>query len=130
MVHTNEKSKGYYILMEKIKKPIIGLIAGIICGLFASGGGLILVPAFIYVLKMKDKIARGTAVFCILPMVITSSIFYYKENYINWKIGLTCAIGGVVGGIIGAKLLKKIPTKYVRMIFTVFLLYVSFKMLF
>ena len=44
--------------MEKIKKTIIGLIAGIICGLFASGGGLILVPAFIYVLKMKDKIAR------------------------------------------------------------------------
>ena len=75
-----KKVKGF-ILMEKIKKPIIGLIAGIICGLFASGGGLILVPAFIYVLKMKDKIARGTAVFCILPMVVTSSIFYYKENY-------------------------------------------------
>lgn len=116
--------------MGKIKKPIIGLVAGIICGLFASGGGLILVPAFIYVLKLKDKLARGTAVFCILPMVITSSIFYYKENYINWKIGIACAIGGVIGGIIGAKLLKKIPTKYVRIIFTIFLLYVSFKMLF
>lgn len=116
--------------MGKIKKPIIGLIAGIICGLFASGGGLILVPAFIYLLKMEDKIARGTAVFCILPMVITSSIFYYKENYINWEIGISCAIGGIVGGIIGAKLLKKIPTKYVRIIFTIFLLYVSFKMLF
>lgn len=116
--------------MEKIKKPIIGLSAGIICGLFASGGGLILVPAFIYILKIKDKISRGTTVFCILPMVVTSSIFYYKENYINWEIGLACAIGGVIGGIIGAKLLKKIPTKYVRIIFAIFLLYVSFKMLF
>lgn len=116
--------------MEKIKKPIIGLMAGIICGLFASGGGLILVPAFIYMLKIEDKIARGTAVFCILSMVITTSIFYYKENYINWKIGILCAIGGIIGGIIGAKLLKKIPTKYVRIIFTIFLLYVSFKMLF
>lgn len=56
--------------MEKIKKPIIGLSAGIICGLFASGGGLILVPAFIYLLNMKDTKARGTAVCCILPMVI------------------------------------------------------------
>lgn len=116
--------------MEKMKKPIIGLMAGIACGLFASGGGLILVPAFIYLLKMEDKVARGTAVFCILPMVITSSIFYYKENYIDWKIGISCAIGGIVGGIIGAKLLKKIPTKYVRIIFTIFLLYVSLKMLF
>ena len=111
--------------MEKIKKPIIGLIAGIACGLFASGGGLILVPAFIYVLEMEDKIARGTAVFCILCMVITSSIFYYKENYINLEIGISCAIGGIIGGIIGAKLLKKIPTKYIRILFTVFLLYVS-----
>ena len=116
--------------MEKIKKPIIGLLAGLICGLFASGGGLILVPAFIYVLKMEDRISRGTAVFCILPMVLTSTIFYYKGNYINWKIGLSSAIGGIVGGIIGAYLLKKIPTKYVRVLFTVFLLYVSVKMLF
>lgn len=116
--------------MEKIKKTIIGLVSGIICGLFSSGGGLILLPAFIYLLKIEDRIARGTAVFCILPMVITSSIFYYKENYINWKIGISCAIGGIVGGIIGAKLLKRIPVKYVRVLFTVFLLYVSIKMFF
>lgn len=116
--------------MEKIKKPLIGLIAGVICGLFASGGGLILVPAFTYLLKIKDKIARGTAVFCILPMVVTSSIFYYRENYINWKIGISCAIGGIIGGILGAKLLKKMKVKYVRILFTLFLFYVSIKMLF
>jgi len=108
---------------------LIGTVEGIICGLFASGGGLILVPAFIYLLGIEDKKARGTAVVCMLPMVITSSIFYYKGNYINWNIGVMCAIGGVIGGIIGAKLLKIIPAKYVRVIFTVFLLYVSFKML-
>ena len=116
--------------MEKIKKPLIGLFAGIISGLFASGGGLILVPAFIYLLNMEDRKARGTAVCTILPMVITSSIFYHKENYIDWKIGISCAIGGIIGGIIGAKLLYKIPTKYIRIIFTIFLLYVGIKMLF
>lgn len=115
--------------MENIKRAIIGIIAGIICGLFASGGGLILVPAFVYLLEIENKKARGTAVLCILPMVITSSIFYYKENYIDWKIGIMCAIGGVIGGIIGAKLLKKIPTKYIKMLFAIFLLYVSIKML-
>ncbi|MCI8362078.1 MAG: sulfite exporter TauE/SafE family protein [Clostridia bacterium] len=115
--------------MENLKKALIGIIAGIICGLFASGGGLILVPAFIYLLKMEDKKARGTAVLCILPMVITSSIFYYKDKFINWQIGIMCAIGGIVGGIIGAKLLKKLKTKYVRILFTCFLLYVSIKIL-
>lgn len=115
--------------MKKSKIVIIGIVAGIICGLFASGGGLILIPAFIYLLKMEDKKARGTAVCCTLPMVIASSIFYYKDNYINWKMGILCAIGGVIGGFLGAKFLKKIPTKYIQMLFAIFLLYVSIKML-
>lgn len=115
--------------MENLKKALIGITAGIICGLFASGGGLILVPAFIYLLGIEDKKARGTAVLCILPMVITSSIFYYKDKFINWQIGIMCAIGGIVGGIIGAKLLKKMKTKYIRILFTCFLLYVSIKIL-
>lgn len=79
--------------MKNIKEILIGLIAGITCGLFASGGGLILIPAFLYLLKTEDKLARGTAVCCILPMVLTSSIFYYKDNYINWGIGLQTAVG-------------------------------------
>ena len=115
--------------MENLKKALIGIGAGIICGLFASGGGLILVPAFIYLLGIEDKKARGTAIMCILPMGITSSIFYYKDKFTNWEIGIMCAIGGLIGGIIGAKLLKKMKTKYIRILFALFLLYVSIKML-
>ena len=111
------------------KQAIIGTVAGITSGLFASGGGLILVPAFLYLLKMEDKKARGTAILCILPMVLTSSIFYITGNYMNWEIGIKCAIGGMVGGAIGAKLLKKIPTIYVKILFTLFLFYVSIRML-
>ena len=63
-----------------IKTIIIGLLAGIISGLFSTGGGMIIVPACIYLLKLNDKRARGTSVFAILPMVITSGIFYYENN--------------------------------------------------
>lgn len=93
------------------------------------GGGMILVPAFIYILKMKDVEARATSVLCILPMVVTSGIFYYKNNYINWNIGLYCAIGGILGGIVGAKLLNKLPSKYFKITFTIFLIYASYKMM-
>ena len=108
---------------------LIGIFAGIVSGLFASGGGMILVPAFMYLLKMEDVVARATSVVCILPMVVTSGIFYYKNNYIDWKIGMLCAIGGVIGGIVGAKLLNKLPTKYLKMAFTLFLLYAAYKMI-
>ena len=113
-----------------IKKVIIGLLAGIISGLFSTGGGMIVVPAFIYFLNMEDKKARGTSIFCILPMVVTSGIFYYKSNYIDWNISILCAIGGMIGGYTGAKLLKKIPTHYLKVAFTIFLIYASYKMIF
>jgi len=112
-----------------LKKGLIGVIAGVISGLFSTGGGMIIVPAFIHLLNMEDTKARGTSVFCILPMVLTSSIFYYQENYIEWKIALFCAIGGTIGGYFGAKLLKKLPEKVLKIAFTVFLIYVSFRMI-
>ena len=112
-----------------LKKASIGLLAGIVSGLFSTGGGMILVPAFIYLLKMEDTKSRGTSVFCILPMVITSSFFYYKGNYINWKIAFLCALGGAIGGYIGAKLLKKLPEKILKSAFAIFLIYVAVRML-
>ena len=100
-----------------MKKIIVGTLAGIICGLFGTGGGMILVPAFVYMLKIEPKRARATSICCILVMVITSSIFYYKNNYINWNVGLLCAIGGIGGGYLGAKLLKKVPDYILKIIF-------------
>ena len=112
-----------------LKLSIVGILAGIISGLFSTGGGMILVPAFIYLLKLENTKARGTSVFCILPMVVTSSFFYYKENFIDWKVAILCAIGGAIGGYIGAKLLKRLPEKILKIAFTIFLIYASYKML-
>ena len=112
------------------KQILIGLIAGIINGFFATGGGMILVPAFVFLLGMDSKKARGTSIFCILPMVITSSFFYYQNNYIYLKICIMCAIGGTIGGYVGAKMLKKLPEKFLEIAFALFLLYISYKFIF
>ena len=113
-----------------LKKIIIGLLAGFISGFFSTGGGLILVPAFIYLLEMDAQKSRGTSIFCILPMVLTSSFFYYKGNYINWKLAILCAIGGTIGGYIGAKILKKIPEKIMKIVFILFIIYAAYNMIF
>ena len=54
------------------KKIIIGLIAGLVSGFFATGGGMIVVPALVYVIGLSEQKARATSLFVILPMVITS----------------------------------------------------------
>ena len=127
---TKKNSKNKFMKKKEfIYIMLIGFFSGIVSGLFASGGGMILVPSFIYLLKMKDVESRATSVICILPMVVTSGIFYYTNNYIEWKIGLLCAIGGVIGGVVGAKLLNKLPDRYLKIAFTIFLIYASYKMI-
>lgn len=111
------------------RKILVGLIAGTISGLFAAGGGMIVVPTLIHLFKIEDSKARATSVFVILPMVVASGVFYYKNDYVDWNLGIKCAIGGIIGGIIGAKLLKKISTKTLRILFIVFLIYTSVKMI-
>lgn len=113
-----------------MKKAIIGICAGLISGFFGAGGGMILVPAFAYFLNLNEKKSRATSVFAILPMVVVSGLFYMNENYIDWQIGIKCGIGGCIGGYIGAKLLKKLSNKTLKILFTAFLCYVSIKMIF
>ena len=63
-------------------------------------------------------------------MVITSSFFYYKGNYIDWKLAILCAIGGTIGGYIGANILKKIPEKTMKIVFILFIIYAAYNMIF
>ena len=77
------------------KKVAIGLCAGIVSGMFGAGGGMILVPAFIYILKMEEKNARATSLFVVLPIIIASSFLYMKNDFIDWNLSIKCAIRSV-----------------------------------
>ena len=111
-----------------IKKIFVGTFAGIISGLFAAGGGMIVVPVLVHMFKLSEKQARATSIFCILPLVAISCAFYIKNQYIDWNIGIRCAIGGIMGSIIGSILLKKINNNFLTIIFTIFLFYMSIRM--
>ena len=93
------------------------------------GGGMILVPALTSIIKLDEVKSRATAITGILFMVITSSFFYFKADYIDWNMSLKCAVGGIIGGIIGSKLLVKISKKYLNLFFIIFLFYSSIRMI-
>lgn len=114
---------GYYI-----KCCIIGIITGILNGLFGSGGGTIVVPAMIYYLDIDDHKAHATAIAIILPLTVISSMFYIYNRYVDWSLVIKTAAGGVVGGYIGAKLLKIVPDNYLRKIFGGFMIFASIRM--
>ncbi|MCI8621568.1 MAG: sulfite exporter TauE/SafE family protein [Clostridia bacterium] len=91
---------------------------------------MILVPAFTYILKLSEKEARATSIFCILPMVCASSVFYLKSSYIDFKLSILCAIRrSYSDGFFGAKIMQKLSDKYLKIFFTIFLIYVGIKLI-
>lgn len=107
----------------------IGAIGGILGGLFGAGSGLVILPSIIHFLKTDEYKARGTTLCVVLIITIASSFFYYKNNYIDFKTAAYAAVGGVLGGFIGAKILHKIPEFWLKMSFYGFMIFAGIKMI-
>ena len=123
--------------MEQIdtKKTIIigligGLVVGFLNGFFGGGGGMIVVPLLIFLLHLPEKNAHATAIFVILPLCIVSSIIYILKGSMDWLQLLYTSIGFIVGGGVGAIILKKINNKVLRVIFALIMVGAGVKMLF
>lgn len=116
-------------IVKLIKSVLIGLAAGSVNGLFGSGGGTIVVPAMITLLGMEEHKSHATAIFIILPLTFVSTLFYIRNNYVDWDITLKVVLGGMAGGFIGAKLLHVCPAGLLRKIFAVFIILTGFRML-
>ena len=110
---------------------LIGLAAGVLSGMIGIGGGIIIVPALVYVLGFSQQQAQGTSLgLLLLPVGILAVLNYYKQGYIDIKVvGIMC-ITFVLGGWLGSKISLSLPQETVKKIFAVVLLLVAGKMLF
>ena len=106
---------------------ILGVLGGFISGFFGAGGGLLIHPALTRILKLNEYKARGTTLITVFPAILTASIFYANYNYFEWDKTLKVALGGCVGGFLGAKIMKRIPKFYLALIFDFFLIGISIK---
>lgn len=113
-----------------IKSSIIGLISGFINGLFGSGGGTIIVPSLTFILGLPQHKAHATALMIILPLSILSSIIYFNSQLIDFPITLKVSLGAIIGAYIGARTLNKIPNKWLKKIFGVFMIIAAIRMVF
>ena len=110
---------------------LIGLAAGTLSGFVGVGGGVIMVPAMMYVLGMSQHMAQGTSLFLMLfPIGILAVMNYYKAGEINWTYGIIIACAFVFGGYFGSKLALKISPHLVKLIFGFLMLYVAGRMIY
>lgn len=108
----------------------IGLAAGVAAGMFGIGGGLIIVPALVFLLGLKEKQAIGTSLAALIPPVgLLGAAEYYRGGYINIKYAALIAIGLFIGAYFGARIVIALPDAVIRRVYAVFLLVIAGRML-
>lgn len=110
---------------------LIGLTAGIFGGMVGLGGGVIMIPAMIFLLGMTQLEAQGTSLAIMLPPIgIFAAINYYKAGHIDWRYALIIAAAFTVGGYFGSKIALSIPADLVRKIFAISVIAIALRMFF
>ena len=116
--------------MKNTGKIILGgAITGILNGLFGSGGGVAAVLILKKLFKCEPKEAHATAIMIILPLSVTSIIIYFLKSNIPVQTAIFTSIGGIIGGLVGAKLLKKIKSQSLTRIFGIVMITGAIRML-
>ena len=114
--------------MNKPIRYILSCLTGTVNALFGAGAGLIAVPLF-RKSGLGQKRAQASSISVILPLSIISAGVYYYMGYFRITDALYYIPFGVIGSLVGAKLMKKIPDKLLRKLFSLFMIYSGFRML-
>jgi uncharacterized protein len=104
-----------------------GLTAGILAGFFGIGGGVIIVPALIYILGYSQHRATGTSLAVLLPPIGLAAVLeYYRHGNVDLRAALVIAAASLVGAWIGAVWANKIPGPILRLLFGLFVVSMGF----
>ena len=105
---------------------VLGLAVGILVGFMGIGGGVILVPAMVYLLHLSQHTAQGTSLFLQLPPLgLGALLMYRKKNQVDLKIGVICALGFFLGGYFGSRIAIHLSSKDLTALFGAFLMVVA-----
>jgi uncharacterized protein len=110
---------------------VVGIAAGMLGGMVGVGGGLIIVPALVYLMGFSQKTAQGTSLGLImLPVGILGVLQYYKQGHVDFRVVGLLAVGFLIGSYFGSKVALRLPQDTVKKIFAVFMIIMAIKMLF
>ena len=109
---------------------LIGLLAGIMGGMVGIGGGLIIVPAMVFLMGADQKTAQGTSIAIMLPPIgFFAAVNYYKAGFINIKYAIVIAATFLLGGYLGSKAAIALPEAMVKKVFAGFMIITALRMI-
>jgi len=109
---------------------VLGLLAGVVSGLFGVGGAVVIIPGLVLLAKLPQHTAHGTSLAALLlPVSILGALEYYKRGQVNIPYAAVVAVGLLIGAYFGARYAGSISDAMLRKAFGVFLLLISVKLL-
>lgn len=110
---------------------VVGLLAGVLSGFVGVGGGIIMVPALIWLLGYSQHQAQGTSLAVLmLPVVALAVRNYWKAGLLDWRVVAVIAGAFVAGGYLGSKGALALPAETVKRVFGVVMLFAAIKLIF
>lgn len=127
IVQRRDRPDGEQVNGALWSRVLIGGSAGILPGLLGIGTGVILVPAFTFLLSMPIKAAVASSLTSFCANAFISSSFKLAQGFIDLNVALPICLGTLLGSNLGALLNKRFPSSTVKLIFGLVFSYVSVK---
>lgn len=106
---------------------LLGLGVGVLVGLLGIGGGVVLVPAMVYLLHMDQHMAQGTSLFILLPPIGLGALHeYWKQGQVDLRSGILCALGILLGAYGGSLIALPMQARHLKGAFGCFLMLAGF----
>ena len=119
------------LYISAIPPFFIGIVVGVLAAIMGVGGGFIMVPALIYIIGMPTKVVIGTSLFQIIFVTAFTTIMHATQNYtVDAMLAILLIFGGVVGAQVGVRLGVKLKAEQLRILLSVIVLGVCFKLAF
>jgi len=109
---------------------LIGAIAGLASGFMGIGGGVVIIPALVFMLGFDQHMAQGTSLAAMVPPIgLLAAYVYYRSGHVNVPVAALIAAGFIIGGMAGAKVVVNIAAATLRRVFGRVLLLLALRMI-
>ena len=113
-----------FLLLNKMREILVGIISGIISGL-GMGGGTILITVLTCFLNVSQIVAQASNIIFFIPTSVIATIVNVKNHTLKWNLAVPLAISGVFGASFGSILANNINTTLLKKAFAIFLMFIA-----
>ncbi|WP_332770105.1 sulfite exporter TauE/SafE family protein [Phenylobacterium sp.] len=117
------------LYISVIPPVLLGVFVGVLSAIMGVGGGFILVPAMVYVLRMPAGVVVGTSLFQIIITTSLTSVLQAGRNQtVDVVLATLLLIGGVLGAQVGARASSRFRAEELRALLAIIVLAVGLRM--